>query len=237
MSLKHSASRLEDWISDIQLSIIFFPGSIRVWPKFSNSTESASYAVSWCFVCLPSTFPTRYVGNMADAAYWPLLKKCLPQNPTFSVEPVLPDGVVLRRLGVTHVINCSLEAEAKNGTFFGVDVWSLLEIKTTCRHKKYLLPMNQRGSSEPMPMPFWPCCTNYSSLHLVQSYYAASFWRGICCCPGMTGKKKHKAWRGLGDSFASKEVTGAFVISGRDFEHCEGQLSTLKARWRRELPG
>ena len=33
--------------------------------------------------------PRLYVGNMADAAYWPLLKK----------------------LGVTHVINCSLEAQ------------------------------------------------------------------------------------------------------------------------------
>eukprot|EP00435_Cladocopium_sp_Y103_P064636 s233_g26.t1 len=33
--------------------------------------------------------PHLYVGNMADAAYWPLLKK----------------------LGITHVINCSLEAQ------------------------------------------------------------------------------------------------------------------------------
>lgn len=33
--------------------------------------------------------PHLYVGNMADAAYWPLLK----------------------RLGITHVINCSLEAQ------------------------------------------------------------------------------------------------------------------------------
>lgn len=48
--------------------------------KFSSNTESASYPVSGCFVCFLLTFPTRYVGNMADAAYWPLLKKCLPQK-------------------------------------------------------------------------------------------------------------------------------------------------------------
>ncbi|CAK8990846.1 unnamed protein product [Durusdinium trenchii] len=40
-------------------------------------------------LCTDMIRPRLYVGNMADAAYWPLLKK----------------------LGITHVINCSLEAQ------------------------------------------------------------------------------------------------------------------------------
>lgn len=46
----------------------------------------------------------------------------------------------------------------------------------------------------------WSGCKNklFTTQCNLTTLLAASLWRGICCCPGMTGKKKPKAWRGLG---------------------------------------
>ena len=57
----------------------------------------------------------RYVGNMADAAYWPMLKKHSSRSfPERSIWVWL-SLEFRRRLGITHIVNCAIEACVSHG--------------------------------------------------------------------------------------------------------------------------